>query len=74
MFSTHVVAELEQVADYLIVLGRGAVLLSGPTAELTAAHGGQSPSRSSCPPCGSTRSTLSTRRSAPRATIREAAR
>ena len=43
VFSTHVVAELEQVADYLIVLGRGAVLLSGPTAELTAAHGGQSP-------------------------------
>ena len=43
VFSTHVVAELEQVADYLIVLGRGAVLLSGPTAALTAAHGGQSP-------------------------------
>ena len=42
MFSTHVVAELEQVAGYLIVLGRGAVLLSGTTAELTAAHGGQS--------------------------------
>src|ERR1700722_1843493 len=38
VFSTHVVAELEQVADYLIVLGRGAVLLFGPTAELTAAH------------------------------------
>ena len=45
VFSTHVVAELEQVADYLIVLGRGAVLLSGTTAELTAAHGGQSPER-----------------------------
>jgi ABC-2 type transport system ATP-binding protein len=43
VFSTHVVAELEQIADYLIVLGRGAVLLSGTTAELTAAHGGQSP-------------------------------
>src|ERR1700689_400997 len=43
VFSTHGVAELEQVAGYLIVLGRGAVLLSGTTAELTAAHGGQSP-------------------------------
>jgi ABC-2 type transport system ATP-binding protein len=42
VFSTHVVAELEQVADYLIVLGRGAVLLSGTTAELTA-HGRQGP-------------------------------
>jgi ABC-2 type transport system ATP-binding protein len=42
VFSTHVVAELEQVADYLIVLGRGAVLLSGPTAGLTSAHGGES--------------------------------
>ena len=45
VFSTHVVAELGQVADYLIVLGRGVVLLSGPTAELTAAHSGQSPER-----------------------------
>jgi ABC-2 type transport system ATP-binding protein len=43
LFSTHVVAELEQVADYLIVLGRGEVLLSGTTAALTAARGGQSP-------------------------------
>jgi ABC-2 type transport system ATP-binding protein len=43
VFSTHAVAELEQVADYLIVLGRGAVLLSGTTAGLTAAHGGRSP-------------------------------
>jgi ABC-2 type transport system ATP-binding protein len=43
VFSTHVVAELEAVADYLIVLGRGAVLLSGPTADLAAARGGASP-------------------------------
>lgn len=43
VFSTHVVAELEQVADYLIVLGRGEVLLSGTTADLTDAHGGESP-------------------------------
>jgi len=43
VFSTHVVAELEQVADYLVVLGRGEVLLSGTTAELSAAHGGQGP-------------------------------
>jgi ABC-2 type transport system ATP-binding protein len=45
VFSTHVVAELEQVADYLIVLGQGEVLLSGTTAGLTAAHGGQSPEK-----------------------------
>ncbi|MGH3260799.1 MAG: ABC transporter ATP-binding protein [Trebonia sp.] len=45
MFSTHVVAELEQVADHLIVLGRGEVLLSGTTADLTAAHGGESPEK-----------------------------
>ncbi len=43
VFSTHVIAELEQVADHLIVLGRGAVLLSGTTAGLAAAHGGASP-------------------------------
>ena len=42
VFSTHVVAELEQVADYLIVLGHGEVLLSGTTARLTAGHGGES--------------------------------
>jgi ABC-type multidrug transport system ATPase subunit len=29
VFSTHVVAELEKVADYLIVLGRGQVLFTG---------------------------------------------
>jgi ABC-2 type transport system ATP-binding protein len=39
VFSTHVVAELGQVADYLIVLGRGEVLLSGPAGCLTAAAG-----------------------------------
>ncbi len=43
VFSTHVIAELEQVADHLIVLGRGAVLLSGTTAGLAAAHGEASP-------------------------------
>jgi ABC-2 type transport system ATP-binding protein len=40
VFSTHVIAELEQVADYLIVLGRGEVLLSGTTAGLTVGRGG----------------------------------
>jgi ABC-2 type transport system ATP-binding protein len=43
VFSTHVVAELERIADYLIVLGRGAVLVSGTAADLTATHGGQGP-------------------------------
>src|SRR5215469_2581290 len=42
VFSTHVVAELEKVADHLIVLGRGQVLLTGKAADLTAAHEGQS--------------------------------
>ena len=45
VFSTHVVAELEQVADYLIVLGHGEVLLSGTTAGLTSARGGESPEK-----------------------------
>ena len=34
------VAELGQVADHLIVLGRGEVLLSGQADHLTAAAGG----------------------------------
>jgi ABC-2 type transport system ATP-binding protein len=40
VFSTHVVAELSQIADHLIVLGRGEVLLSGPADYLTATAGG----------------------------------
>jgi ABC-2 type transport system ATP-binding protein len=40
VFSTHVVAELGQVAEHLIVLGRGEVLLSGPADYLMAAAGG----------------------------------
>jgi ABC-2 type transport system ATP-binding protein len=40
VFSTHVVAELGQVAEHLIVLGRGEVLLSGRADYLTAAAGG----------------------------------
>lgn len=40
VFSTHVVAELGQVAEHLVVLGRGEVLLSGPAARLTAEAGG----------------------------------
>jgi ABC-2 type transport system ATP-binding protein len=40
VFSTHVVAELSQVAEHLVVLGRGEVLLSGPARSLTAAAGG----------------------------------
>jgi ABC-type Na+ transport system ATPase subunit NatA len=39
VLSSHVVAELEQVADYLIVLGRGQVLVSGEVSSLVAAHG-----------------------------------
>jgi ABC-2 type transport system ATP-binding protein len=39
VFSSHVVAELEKVADYLIVLGRGQVLFAGTAHELAARHG-----------------------------------
>jgi ABC-2 type transport system ATP-binding protein len=39
VFSTHVVAELEKVASYLIVLGRGQVLFTGTAQELAARHG-----------------------------------
>jgi ABC-2 type transport system ATP-binding protein len=39
VLSSHVVAELEQIADYLVVLGRGAVLGSGEVSALVAAHG-----------------------------------
>src|SRR5271154_193482 len=39
VLSSHVVAELDQVADYLIVLGRGQVLVSGEVSSLVAAHG-----------------------------------
>jgi ABC-2 type transport system ATP-binding protein len=42
VFSTHVVAELDQAVDYLVVLGRGEVLLTGTVADLTAASGGGS--------------------------------
>jgi ABC-type Na+ transport system ATPase subunit NatA len=40
VFSTHVVAELGQVAEHLVVLGRGEVLLSGRADYLTTAAGG----------------------------------
>ena len=39
LLSSHVVAELEQVADYLIVLGRGKILVSGEVSFLVASHG-----------------------------------
>jgi ABC-2 type transport system ATP-binding protein len=39
LMSSHVVAELEQVADYLIVLGRGKVLVSGEVSSLVGSHG-----------------------------------
>jgi ABC-2 type transport system ATP-binding protein len=39
VLSSHVVAELEKVADYLIVLGRGQVLVAGTVSDLVASHG-----------------------------------
>ena len=38
LFSSHVVAELERVADYLIVLGSGQVQMAGPVDDLLAGH------------------------------------
>jgi ABC-2 type transport system ATP-binding protein len=38
LFSSHVVAELERVADYLIVLSRGRLQVAGPVDGLVAAH------------------------------------
>ena len=39
VLSSHVVAELERMADYLIVLSSGQVTLAGKVDELVAAHG-----------------------------------
>jgi ABC-2 type transport system ATP-binding protein len=39
VLSSHVLAELERVATYLVVLGRGEVRVAGPVSELIAAHG-----------------------------------
>ena len=39
VLSSHVLAELERVASYLVVLGRGEVRVAGPVSELIAAHG-----------------------------------
>ncbi len=38
LFSSHVVAELERVADYLIVLNRGQLQISGDVEDLLASH------------------------------------
>src|SRR5882724_7324019 len=39
LLSSHVLAELERVADYLILLARGQVRLAGEVDDLLAAHG-----------------------------------
>jgi ABC-2 type transport system ATP-binding protein len=39
VLSSHVLAELERVATYLVVLGRGEVLVAGPVNELITAYG-----------------------------------
>src|SRR5438477_3370103 len=38
VLSSHVLAELERVADYLILLSRGRVQVAGPVGELLASH------------------------------------
>ena len=39
VLSSHVLAELERVATYLIVLARGEVRVAGATEELLGSHG-----------------------------------
>ena len=39
MLSSHVLAELERVATYLIVLAGGQVRVAGPVEDLLASHG-----------------------------------
>jgi ABC-2 type transport system ATP-binding protein len=39
LLSSHVLTELERVADYLILLARGQVRLAGEVDDLLAAHG-----------------------------------
>ena len=39
VLSSHVVAELERMADYLIVLSRGKVQVTGKVEDLVAVHG-----------------------------------
>lgn len=39
VLSSHVLAELERVASYLVVLGHGEVRVAGPVKELIASHG-----------------------------------
>jgi ABC-2 type transport system ATP-binding protein len=39
VLSSHVLAELERVATYLVVLGRGEVRVAGPVKELVTSHG-----------------------------------
>ncbi len=38
VFSSHVLAELERVCDYLVLLARGSVQIAGPVDELVAGH------------------------------------
>src|SRR6202789_4338163 len=39
LLSSHVLTELERVADYLVLLARGQVRLAGPVVDLLATHG-----------------------------------
>jgi ABC-2 type transport system ATP-binding protein len=42
LLSSHVLAELERAADYLVVLSRGQVRLAGEVKDLLATHGATS--------------------------------
>jgi ABC-2 type transport system ATP-binding protein len=54
LVSSHVLAEMSQTADAVIVIARGRVVAQGPIEELVAGRGGavevQSPARSGSPP------------------------
>jgi ABC-2 type transport system ATP-binding protein len=42
LFSSHLLDEVEQVADHVTMIRDGTILMSAPLAEITAAHSGQS--------------------------------
>ena len=42
LFSSHLLDEVERVADHVTIINQGRIALSAPLAEITAAHGGAS--------------------------------
>jgi ABC-2 type transport system ATP-binding protein len=42
LFSSHLLDEVEQVADHVTMIRRGTIVMSGPLVDITASHGGRS--------------------------------